>query len=105
MSEQQNARGWKQHSSQFKGVSWSRTKKKWYACIRVAGEKTKSLGHFENEEEAARAYDHAAFSAWGDTAFLNFDFDPIDDFSRSLDEAYATIRERVKGGGPGWEPK
>jgi N6-adenosine-specific RNA methylase IME4 len=32
-------------------------------------------------------------------------FDPIDDFSRSLDDAYEAIRERVKGGGPGWEPK
>ena len=27
-----------------------------------------------------------------------------DDFSRSIDEAYAVIRERVANGGPGWTP-
>lgn len=29
---------------------------KWGACIYVAGEKVQ-LGHFDNEEEAAKAYD------------------------------------------------
>jgi hypothetical protein len=28
-----------------------------------------------------------------------------DDFAKSLDEGYRAIRERVKAGGPGWEPK
>ena len=28
-----------------------------------------------------------------------------DDFSRSIDEAYRVIRERMKNGGPGWSPK
>ena len=27
-----------------------------------------------------------------------------DDFSRSIDEAYAVIRERMAAGGKGWEP-
>ena len=27
-----------------------------------------------------------------------------DDFGRSIDEAYAVIRERVAAGGKGWEP-
>lgn len=31
------------------------------------------------------------------------DFDPRDDFERSLDLAYGTIRERVAAGGPGWQ--
>jgi len=28
-----------------------------------------------------------------------------DDFSRSIDEAYRVIRERMAAGGPGWTPK
>ena len=32
-------------------------------------------------------------------------FDPVDDFAKSLDVAYETIRERKAAGGPGWEPK
>jgi hypothetical protein len=31
-----------------------------------------SLGRFASEHEAARAYDNAAFAAWGEYAFLNF---------------------------------
>ncbi len=33
---------------------------------------------------------------------MNRAFDPRDDFERSLDLAYGTIRERVAAGGPGW---
>jgi hypothetical protein len=29
---------------------------------------------------------------------------PEDDFTRSIDEAYRVIRERVANGGPGWTP-
>jgi len=32
-------------------------------------------------------------------------YDAADDFSRSIDEAYAAIRARVAAGGEGWEPK
>ena len=31
-------------------------------------------------------------------------YDGNDDFSRSIDEAYAVIRERMAAGGKGWEP-
>jgi hypothetical protein len=31
------------------------------------------------------------------------DFDPRDDFERSLEQAYGSIRERVAAGGPGWQ--
>jgi len=31
-------------------------------------------------------------------------YDGNDDFSRSIDEAYAVIRERVAAGGKGWTP-
>ena len=66
-----NARGKRQSTSQFKGVSWIAKRGLWFACIRLDG-KTKSLGYFANEDAAARAYDRAAFAAWGQYAFLNF---------------------------------
>jgi hypothetical protein len=31
-------------------------------------------------------------------------FDPVDDFAKSIDEAYRVIRERKAAGGKGWEP-
>jgi len=35
----------------------------------------------------------------------NVDYDAEDDFSRSIDECYRVIRERVARGGPTWEPQ
>jgi hypothetical protein len=31
-------------------------------------------------------------------------YDATDDFSRSIDDCYRAIRERVRAGGEGWEP-
>jgi len=45
--------------------------KKWFACIQVAG-RTKSIGWFKREAEAAKAYDRAARRLWGRAAFQNF---------------------------------
>ena len=46
-------------SSQYKGVWWNKRESKWRARIRFEG-KAIELGHFKEEEEAARAYDKAA---------------------------------------------
>ena len=46
----------KNATSQFKGVSWSASRKKWCAYIRVA-KKSIGLGRFALEADAARAYD------------------------------------------------
>lgn len=46
-------------SSRFKGVSWCKAMCKWRSSIRING-KEKSLGYFDNEVDAARAWDAAA---------------------------------------------
>jgi hypothetical protein len=65
-----NASGWANHSSRYKGVSWNKQRRQWYACISVDG-RAKSLGKHKTEREAALAYDRAARKAWGAFAFLN----------------------------------
>jgi len=75
-----NSHGRKNSTSRFKGVSWDRTRANWYAYISLNG-RTKSLGRYQNEEDAARAYDAAASIAWGVFAFLNFPQGRADEFS------------------------
>lgn len=58
-------------TSRFKGVTWDRSRSKWQAKITV-DQHCKSLGRYDSEEEAARAYDAAAVTHWGTFARLNF---------------------------------
>jgi len=58
-------------SSTFRGVSWSREKKKWLAKITVNYRQI-FLGRFSSEKEAARAYDAAAKKYFGEFASPNF---------------------------------
>jgi hypothetical protein len=57
--------------SKYRGVHWDKSEKKWQARIRY-GSKQHSLGYFEDENEAARAYDRAARAHHGEKAQLNF---------------------------------
>lgn len=58
-------------TSRYKGVSWHKLTGTWRAYIRVNYRQIQ-LGHFETEEEAARAYDAAALEHFGAFANLNF---------------------------------
>jgi hypothetical protein len=57
-------------SSRHKGVFWAKQKKRWVANIHIDG-KTKYLGYFLDEDDAARAYNAAALAQWGEFARLN----------------------------------
>ena len=58
-------------SSKFKGVYWDKPRAKWHSSIQVY-KKTVHLGRFDNEPEAALAYDAAARRVFGEFARLNF---------------------------------
>lgn len=58
-------------TSKYKGVSWFKRDSKWVAHI-MKDAKSYNLGYFDDEEDAARAYDAAAVRMFGDFARLNF---------------------------------
>ena len=57
-------------TSTYKGVSWHKHQGKWRARI-YFNEKTKELGYFTDEKEAANAYNLAAIKYHGEFARLN----------------------------------
>ena len=60
----------KSSSSEYKGVSWNKRDKKWYAQIYI-DYKLHYLGYFDDEQDAALAYNEAAKKLFGEYACLN----------------------------------
>jgi hypothetical protein len=58
-------------ASQYKGVSWDSFRRLWRASITIH-HMSKHLGRFQDEREAALAYDAAARAAFGNFALCNF---------------------------------
>ncbi len=57
-------------TSQYKGVYWDSTRQKWQAQICINRNK-KALGRFDNEIDAAKAYNIEAAKLYGEFAVLN----------------------------------
>lgn len=58
-------------TSRFKGVSWSKDKRRWVAQITVSNQ-NHLIGRYHNEIEAAIAYDAKAVELFGPYALLTF---------------------------------
>ena len=82
-------------SSRFKGVSYCKRRRKWRADLYWNG-KYLSLGYFDEEVQAARAYDHKAVECFGEFANLNF---PEEWPPGKIREVHAKRRTRKSGKG------
>jgi hypothetical protein len=58
-------------SSIYKGVYWNEREGKWVSQIRI-NDIQRRLGYFDDERDAALAYDEAAREVWGAEARVNF---------------------------------
>jgi hypothetical protein len=58
-------------ASQYKGVCWHKNHNKWMSRITI-NKKVIYLGYFQDEIEAAKAYDEAAKIYFGEFALMNF---------------------------------
>ncbi|MEV5924500.1 AP2 domain-containing protein [Micrococcus luteus] len=76
--------------SKYKGVTWMKNRKKWVANITVDG-KTKYLGRYKSEDEAAMAYNKAVLEYWNGNGYLN----KIGKDNRK-DRMYTTHKHRQK---------
>ena len=61
----------KDKSSKYTGLSWRKDRKKWTVII-CCKRKNIIVGYFEDESQAAKAYDEAAKKYHGEFASLNF---------------------------------
>ena len=72
-TKSENGMSQKKHlnaTSTYKGVYFDKRSSKWHARVRLSGVRA-DLGYFENEDEAAQAYNEAAAKMFGEFAKLN----------------------------------
>lgn len=61
---------WAEHDRETRGISFHKKRKKWMAYVSANG-KRKHIGYYDNMEDAARAYNDAALTYYGEYAKLN----------------------------------
>lgn len=59
------------HTSKYKGVSFDKSTGKWYTLV-CCQSKQYNLGRYDDERDAARAYDAKARELFGEFALTNF---------------------------------
>jgi hypothetical protein len=73
-------------SSQYKGVMWDKRRSTWQVMMGYKGKKI-FIGYFDDETEAAKAYDAKAKELYGEFAALNFpepQTDPLAKWSNAI---------------------
>ena len=73
------------YTSKYRGVHYNKKDKLWIARVRKG--KVHLLGRFENEEQAARAYDEAARKFFGAAANVNFPAEVMRDNIQALEKS------------------
>lgn len=71
VANQANRRPLEGCTSIYKGVGWNKEEGRWRARIALGPVRT-TLGFFDEEADAAKAYDEAACDIFGSAAYLNF---------------------------------
>lgn len=69
-AKKQKGKNGKKCTSIYKGVSWNKNNKNWFSHIRI-NNKSKYIGSFVCEKEAAKAYNNMALKYHGDFSRLN----------------------------------
>jgi len=75
-------------TSLYKGVCYyaNKASKRWRASL-CHNKKHKSFGYYETQEEAARAYDRAAYAIWGEVSVQHLNFpDEPDNYQKPFEE-------------------
>lgn len=57
--------------SGYKGVYWRANRSKWIAVVNLPNGKKQTVGHFDSEIQAAKAYNRAMKQHYGDTLIIN----------------------------------
>lgn len=70
VQNQMNKRGYKNRSSRYKGVTWGKEAKKWEVRVMLKG-KQHFVGRFNDELDAAKAYNDRARDLFGEFAYQN----------------------------------
>mmetsp|Transcript_5780 Transcript_5780/g.7593 ORF Transcript_5780/g.7593 Transcript_5780/m.7593 type:complete len:391 (+) Transcript_5780:208-1380(+) len=60
-----------ERTSEYRGVCWNKCNSSWKSCIKIKGKNT-HIGYFDDEVDAAKAYDFKAIQVRGEKANLNF---------------------------------